>query len=196
MIAAKNSNHACSIYYMRPTALLQIHCVLEVNCNTSPSSVISHLYQSLKMAFLLRIAFLTSLFLPVLSVDQPLHVVVDGKHGHDTPQCLRSSSFPCRSLSFVARNLTQNNSVEIEIFSELLNLRVPVEFTNYTNLTITGSGRDTTIHCNEPEAGLAFMSVQNLNISSLTIENCGALRNSTSVNPLKPNETEKLNVAV
>ena len=149
------------------------------------------------MALLLWIAFLTSLFLPALSVDQPLYVVVDGKHGNDTRQCLKNSHpIPCQSLSFVAQNLTQNNSVWIEISGELLNLRVPVEFTDYTNLRITGSGSETKLHCNESEAGLAFVSVQNLTISSLSIENCGALRNSTNVNPLKPNETEKLNVAV
>ena len=146
---------------------------------------------------LIFVAAFCSLFLPALSVDQPLHVVVDGKHGNDTRQCLKNSHpIPCQSLSFVAQNLTQNNSVWIEISGELLNLRVPVKFTDYTNLRITGSERETKLHCNESEAGLAFVSVQNLTISSLSIENCGALRNSTSVNPLKPNETEKLNVAV
>ena len=147
------------------------------------------------MVLLFVVAF--SFFMPVHCVDQPLHVVVDGSRGNDTRQCLRNSHpIPCQSLSFVAQNLTQNNSVWIEISGELLNLRVPVEFTDYTNLRITGSERETTLHCNESEAGLAFGSVQNLTISSLSIENCGALRNSTSVNPLKPNETEKLNVAV
>ena len=149
------------------------------------------------MAFVVQIAFFTSLLVQVLSVDQSLHViVVDGRHGNDTIECMHSNSTSCRSLSFIAQKLTQKYSIEIEISGKLLNLTVPVEFNNYTNLMITGSGRETTLHCNKPEAGLAFVSVKNLTIYSLTIENCGAPRNSTCVNPPNATFTEKLSVAV
>ena len=149
-----------------------------------------------KMIFLLQLTFLTSSILLSLSVEQPLIIVINGTGGKDTTECLLNSSFPCQSLSFVTQNLKQTESVWIEISGESsLNLTVPVEFTNYTNLMITGSGNKT-IHCNKSEAGLAFVSVKNLTIFSLTIEKCGALRKSTNVNPHVHNMTESLNVAV
>ena len=40
------------------------------------------------------------------------------------------------------------------------------------------------------------MRVKNLTIRSITIDQCGALRESTSVDPQKPNETDRLSVAV
>ena len=78
--------------------------------------------------------------------------------------------------------------------SEWLNLTKPIEFRSFTHLTINGSGN--TLHCNESNAGLAFVRVKNLTISSITIDQCGALRESTSVDPQMPNETKQLSVAV
>ena len=148
-------------------------------------------------AMLLMALFMSaSIHQTVLSLDDQLHVVrIDGVNGRDSPECL-NSIFPCQSLSFVADNLTRNNSVGIEIAGNLLNLRVPVKFNGYTYLTINGSGSKIALYCNESEAGIAFVNVHYLTIHSLTIENCGAKRNSTSFNPLMPNETEILNVAV
>ena len=150
-----------------------------------------------RMALLILIFLSASIHQTVLSLDDhQLHVVrIDGVNGRDSPECL-NSIIPCQSLSFVADNLTRNNSVGIEIAGNLLNLSMPVKFNDYTYLTINGSGSKTVLYCNESEAGIAFVNVYYLTIHSLTIENCGAKRNSTSFNPLMPNETEILNVAV
>ena len=116
---------------------------------------------------------------------QPLIVHVDGVNGNDSRQCLDPSSAtrppPCKTLSFVSENLTQTDLVTINIVSDTLILTKAVNFIGYTNLTISVSGGNKTLCCSESDVGLAFEGVKNLSISSLTIENCGALRPSTSV---------------
>ena len=109
-------------------------------------------------------------------------VYIDGAEGNDSLECLTSSSTetPCQSLSFVSENLTQRLFVRIEILGDVLNLTRAVNFTDYSNLTICGSGGNNTLYCNESEAGLAFVRVTNLTMYSLTVENCGTPRPSTS----------------
>ena len=146
---------------------------------------------------LLVVLMLGSFYVPAQSSDQLLYVFIDADSGEDSTKCLNSTSTAeaCQSLSFVAEHLTQKNLVVIEMKSELLVLTKPVEFNSYTYLTICGSG-NTTLHCNVSNAGLAFVSVKNLIVHSVTIDHCGALRESTSVGPERPRETELLNVAV
>ena len=134
---------------------------------------------------------------PVQSTDQLLYVYIDAVSGEDSAECLTSNCAvkACQTLSFVANNLTRTSLVGIEIVSEWLNLSKPIEFRSYSHFTINGSG-NTTLHCNESNAGLAFVKVKNLTISSITIDQCGALRESTSVDPQRPNKTEPVSVAV
>ena len=119
-------------------------------------------FVEVKMAlFILIILFISQL---VLSMD---HVVkIDGVNGKDCVECLNSTLLPCKSLSFIAANLTRNNSVGIEIVGNLLNLTVPIEFNGYTYLTIRGSGlSQTVLYCNESEAGIAFVNVHYLTLT-------------------------------
>ena len=150
------------------------------------------------MTLLLFIALLCgNLSVSVQSSDQVLHVYVDGERGEDNDKCLmaNSTAATCQSLSFVADNLSQTNCVVIKIISNFLSLTKPVDFNDYSHLTIAGSG-NTTLHCkNASDAGLAFVNVRNLTIHSVTIDGCGAKRDSTSVDP-HTNETELLSVAV
>ena len=136
-----------------------------------------------KMAILcLTLLLLSEFYLSSQSLVQPLRVYIDGAEGNDSLECLSSSSIetPCQSLSFVSKNLTQKHFVAIEILGDVLNLTRAVNFTDYSNLTISGSGSSTTLHCNESDAGLAFVRVVNLSIFSLTVQNCGAPRPSTT----------------
>ena len=114
---------------------------------------------------LLCVALVTGLLnvTPVQSSEQLLYVCIDVVSGEDSKECLNFNTTvkTCQSLSFVARNLTRTNSVNIEIVSEWLNLTKPIEFRSYTHLTISGFG-NTTLHCNESNAGLAFVRVKNL----------------------------------
>ena len=154
------------------------------------------------MAFVLQVILLLltlgTFYVPAWSSDLLLYVYIDADSGEDSAKCLNASSpaKACRSLSFVAENLIQTESVAIEIKSQYLNLTKSLEFNStYNRLTIAGSG-NTTLHCNVSNAGLAFVGVKNLTIRSMTIEHCGALRESTSTDPNRTNETERLSVAV
>ena len=126
-------------------------------------------------------------------------VYIDGEKGVDCPECFNSTLHQsCRTLSFVAAQLSQRNLkhlVEIVIEGEVLDLRRGVEFSGYSELSISGS--NTTVNCaGSSGAGLAFVDVQGLRLHSLSVEGCGTERNSTSVNPHSPNQTECLRVAV
>ena len=134
----------------------------------------------------MAILLLLLLYLSGKSLAHPtfplLKVYVHGSKGNDSLECLNSNSSetPCQSLSFVSENLTQKHFVHIEILSELLNLTRAVNFNNYSHLTISGSGRHTTLYCNKSNAGLAILQVKNFLLYSLTVNNCGALRPSTT----------------
>ena len=132
------------------------------------------------------------------SSGHTLFVYIDADNGEDSAECLQSNStqHACQSLSFIAENLTQNEAVAIEIRSNLLNLTKPVEFRNYTGLTIIGAGPIACIHCNVSNAGLAFVLVRNLTLKLVAIKRCGALRESTSIDPDSPDETEYLSIAL
>ena len=140
----------------------------------------------------------SSLYVPVQSSDQPLYVHIYADSGNDTLECLVSNSTqkPCQTLSFVAENMTQRHDlVHIEIVSDRLDLTQPVEFNSWEGLTINGCG--TLIHCNGSDAGIAFVNVRTLVIYSLTMEQCGSERDSTSfIDPHTANETERLNVTI
>lgn len=150
------------------------------------------------MAYGVRsVMLLLLLCVPVWS-SQLLYVYIDADSGHDSPGCLNSNSTSkaCQSLSFVVEYLTRTNSVKIEIKSQQLNLMKSVEFNGtYNHLTLSGSG-NTTVSCNTSGAGLAFLNVKDLTISSITIKHCGAPRESTTVNSQRPYITEHLSVAI
>ena len=122
------------------------------------------------------------------------HVYIDDVSGNDSTECLNSNSTlkPCKTLSYVAENLNWTKAA-VTVLSDRLNLTLPVEFRHLQQLVI--SGNHSTILCSETNAGLAFVGVENLSIHSLSIEGCGAERNSTSVD-LKKNQTENVSVAV
>ena len=152
-----------------------------------------------------RQAMLLSLYVGLVlgAVCTPVHctltVTVNGITGVDSDQCLvPNSSQKCKTLSFVADQLSQKDlkhMVEIVIEGEVLDLRRGVEFSGYSELSIYGSS--TTVNCaGSSGAGLAFVDVQGLRLHSLSVEGCGTERNSTSVNPHSPNQTECLRVAV
>ena len=123
-------------------------------------------------------------------------VFIDVVRGEDSTDCLSSNSTAktCRSLSFVVENFPQKEMVTITLLSHQINLTKPVEFKNYTHLIIGGC--NTTLYCNESNAGLSFVLVQNLTIVSMTVEHCGALRETTAYNPNLPNQTLILRIAV
>ena len=79
------------------------------------------------------------------------------------------------------------------MLSDWLNLTKAVEFKDFHYLMI--SGNQSTIDCPIDNAGLAFVGGKDLSIHSLTMERCGAKRNSTNVD-IKKNVTESTDVAL
>ena len=135
------------------------------------------------LLYLTAVVLLTEVSISSATLVQPLNVYIDGDKGNDSLECLNSSSSetPCQSLSFISENLTQKYFVHIEILGDILNLMRAVNFIEYSHLNIGGSESNTTLYCNETDAGLAFLNVKNLVIYSLSVMNCGALRNITNV---------------
>ena len=150
------------------------------------------------MTYGTTVLLLLSILLIVNCSDYPLHIFIDPRNGTDTDQCLdsnSSSSTPCKTLSFVAENLTSKYLVQIELLCERLTLERSADFEKYTNLTLTG-GRNATIQCTQQNVGLAFTLIDNLTLHSIRIEKCGSLRASTSLSHNVPQETLSLSVAV
>ena len=123
-----------------------------------------------------------------------MHVYIDGLNGRDCTECLTSNSpqDPCQTLSYVADNL-KSATVQIIVLSDWLNLTKAVEFQDFQYLMV--SGNKSTIDCPIDNAGLAFVGGKDLRVHSLTIERCGAKRNSTNVD-LKKNVTKSTDVAL
>ena len=150
-----------------------------------------------EMATLLHVLYLLALLLSstyVQTQKHPLYVYIDGGNGRDSRECLTYNSIrePCRTLTYVADNL-DSASVDIYVLSDWLNLTDAVEFNDFQHLQI--SGNKSTINCPETNAGIAFIHIRELDIMSLSIEGCGAERNSTNIN-LEKNVTEPVDVAV
>ncbi len=116
--------------------------------------------------------------------DKGHFVYIDGKDGFDNETCLisNSSEHMCKSLEFVANNLQQlkNSPLVIEVHSPHLNMTSHVKFFQFTDLTLTPANTSTgiVINCSMPDAGLYFACIQNLTISSVTLQHCGVQHDS------------------
>ena len=92
---------------------------------------------------------------------------------------IRNSSFSMtckKSLDGV-----NGSNTTIQLCSGLIDLTLPLYIMNssgtISNLVISGTGVSTTIiQCTNTRAGLCFIGIRNLNITNLTISNCGMLQ--------------------
>ncbi|XP_065912578.1 uncharacterized protein [Dysidea avara] len=119
-----------------------------------------------------------------------IHIVVDWKTGKYNSSCLsEADKYPCASLDFAFSNLSDchGHSVSITIHSGnnyTFNLNSTVTgalFQNCVAVSIIGSGEDNTVvNCGE-NAGLFFQGIQSVTITGISFNECGSIRNSTSV---------------
>ena len=131
--------------------------------------------------FALPVLFLTAF--PCLLFGVAEHVIcVDSDSGHDKATCLQSS---CQTLEYVHSLLKSvaNESVVIEICGPQINLTRALDFTNFTNLSITGDRNKTKIVCNTSYSGLSFINITGLSLNYIQLINCGAKQNSTMYDP-------------
>ena len=129
--------------------------------------------------FVLLVLFLTAF--PSLLFAVAEHVIcIDSNSGHDNATCLQSCQQPCQTLEYVHRHLKSvaNDSVVIEICGPL-HLPRGLNFTNFTDLSITGERNITEIFCNTSYSGLSFINVKRLSLGYVRLTNCGTEQNST-----------------
>ena len=134
--------------------------------------------------FTLLVLFLTAF--PCLLFAIAEHVIcVDSDSGHDKATCLQSCQQPCQTLEYVHRLLKSvaNESVVIEICGPQINLTRALNFTHFTDLSITGHQNKTEIFCNTSYSGISFINITRLSLSYIQLTNCGAEQNSTMYDP-------------
>ena len=109
--------------------------------------------------------------------------------GVDNYSCL-TGKIPCLTLDYVFSNLSHclNNATSINIMidgtnSFTLNSTITGRlFKNCSTVNITGVSIDnTSIVCGR-DAGFAFQNISQVKIANINFTNCGALRDSTSIN--------------
>ena len=135
-------------------------------------------------------------------------IVVDDENekGVDNPSCL-VGKITCLTLDYVFSHLSDCHNTDIPIHISVLKgnyhftLNSTVTgslFKNCPAINITGVGcYNTSIMCGI-DAGFAFQNIPQVKIANVTLTNCGALRNSTSVNLTidSPNTTLLLSTAL
>ena len=118
--------------------------------------------------------------------QQTVHVYVDDKDGNDESCLLPGSKTPCQSLEHIARavsNMSYISRLEVVVHSEL-ELRDVIIFNSFPEIKLAGSQAQNNITCGpgiNNNAGLIFISVQNVTIENLTFSRCGAFQNYTTV---------------
>ena len=140
---------------------------------------------------------------------QAIHITVvdnENEKGVDNSSCL-VGKIACLTLDYIASHLSDCHNTGIPISISLLKgnynftLKSTVTgglFKNCPTINITGLGFvNTSIVCGV-DAGFAFQNIPQVKIANITLTNCGALRNSTSVNLTinSPNTTLLLSTAL
>ena len=117
------------------------------------------------LPFVLNILLSSSFSLHCLALGPVLDVYIKVTGGKDCGECLNATPIVCKSILCAAENITHSDMVEIAIISELLDLSTPVEFKNFSYLSVIG-WKNPTVYCNNSSAGIAFMGVRNLTLKS------------------------------
>ena len=120
--------------------------------------------------------------LQFLNLVSPLHIIIDGDYGVPSLDCLHDGGPPCKSLQYVAANLSTTNqsNVTLEIISSYLIINEVIIFSDINGLTLIGQGvNNTTITCNKNisdvsnGSGLVFSNCINIKLAEFSIEKCG-----------------------
>ena len=125
--------------------------------------------------------------------------------GVDNCSCINNSTIPCLILDYVFSHLSDchNNTINVTILDGIYNFTLNSTvtdglFKNCLAISITGVSIDNTSIVCGVDAGFAFQNIPQVKIANITLTNCGALRNSTSVNLTinSPNTTLLLSTAL
>ena len=139
----------------------------------------------LMMGFITVVHLILALLVVALcSPDQWLHqIYVDNKTGVDDPSCWEGGyPTPCLSLNLAltgAQHYNHSTAIFLQPGQHLLHNESQLK--NISQLSIVGNGSkgEAVIRC-EPLAGLALFWSEELNMTNVSLVNCGAIQNSSS----------------
>ena len=112
--------------------------------------------------------------------EAALIIQVDSESGSDSLNCLKGGSATCKSLGYIADNispwpLVKKNRIVVSILSSQLDLKSVVEFFRVSEFAIKGSSPETVITCPlNSSYGIRFVKSSGVSLSNLSIKQCGA----------------------
>ena len=110
-------------------------------------------------------------------------IIIDPLHGNDTDSCIQGKE-SCQSLEWTFKSDHRQSSTKyvLNVGTHFLRF-VTEDFEGHQLLAFIGNTNDSNeviIQCTGENTGLGFINVTNATFSNLTINNCSALRNSSS----------------
>ena len=110
-------------------------------------------------------------------------IIIDPLHGNDTDSCIQGKE-SCQSLEWTFKSDHRQSSTKYVLNVGTHFLRsVTEDFEGLQFLAFIGNTNDSNeviIQCTGENTGLGFINITNATFSNLTINNCAALRNSSS----------------
>ena len=110
-------------------------------------------------------------------------IMIDPIHGNNTGSCIAGEE-PCKSLQWAFKSNHRRNSTQYILIEGIHYLDTITEvFKELQSLAFMGqtsNGSEVVIQCTEENTGLAFINVSDISFTNLIINNCSALRESSS----------------
>ena len=116
-------------------------------------------------------------FVVITSWNTTNSIYIDSINGLDSQECLISNlaGIPCRTLNYAFSDPSDSTCYILNP-DTVYNITEPVaSFENLNSITILG-GKGSVIECSGEGIGLAFINVSNIDITSVTILHCAAIR--------------------
>ena len=112
-------------------------------------------------------------------------ITIDPLHGNDTESCIAGKDLePCKTLQWAFKGDHRNSSTQYILVEGTHHLDTPTEtFEELEKLDFVGdtrNGSKVVIQCTKENTGLAFIRVSEVTFTNIIINNCSALRNSSS----------------
>ena len=152
-----------------------VSCILEIFWCNGVANMSSFLMQIVAVIVLLAGEF-------AFAEYYSNYIYVDEMLGENSIHCLKddNGTVPCRTLEWVLHQPeAKKNSTHIMLSGGSHVLTLPLlPFQNLDTLAISGSR--SVITCNKSLSGLMFLSMRNIMLYNLSIQNCGMIINTTS----------------
>ena len=145
--------------------------------------------------------FCTTLFLLLMNITssvEVLNIYINREPGNSRCDCIidNNSSICCKSLDLAFENISLFDYTRFILSEGTHDLtQAPPPFQDLTSVTFEGN--NSTVVCQQPLIGLAFINISNLFFYDIKFINCSAVRNSTSKRfDMENDYTDKFKVAI